>query len=78
MEQQLKELIVNNLFLDIDPSEIDNTTPLSDYGVDSFLLLEVIVGIEEMFNVKFEQTDINAETLESVASMTAAIKAKMN
>ena len=63
LEDQLKALIVERLFLDIDPSEIETETELSEYGVDSFLLLELVVAMEEMFEVKFEQSDIKAGVL---------------
>ena len=76
LESQLKELIVERLFLDIAPEEIETDAPLSDYGVDSFLLLELIVALEEVFEVKFEQSDITAEVLKSVASLAELVKSK--
>jgi len=76
VEAQLKELIVERLFLDIEPGNIQTEAPLSEYGVDSFLLLELIVAMEEMFDVSFEQTDITAETLKSVASLSELIRSK--
>jgi acyl carrier protein len=76
MEQGLKELIVERLFLDIDPADIQNDVELVDYGVDSFLLLELIVAIEEMFEVKFEQADITSETLKSVSTLAELIRSK--
>lgn len=76
LEESLQELIVDRLFLDLDPAAIGADTPLVEYGVDSFLLLELIVALEEMFDVKFDQADINAESLRSVASLAALVRAK--
>lgn len=76
IEKALKELIVERLFLDIEPSEIEDDVELSEYGVDSFLLLELIVAMEEMFDVKFEQTDITTETLKSVDTLADLIRSK--
>ena len=76
MDTQLKELLVERLFLDLDPSDIETETELSEYGVDSFLLLELIVAIEEMFDVRFQQTDITSETLKSIASLRQLIESK--
>lgn len=73
---QLKELIVERLFLDINPEEIENETELTEYGVDSFLLLELIVALEEMFEVKFDPADITADSLKSVLSLCELIKSK--
>lgn len=74
--QSLKELIVERLFLDIGPEEIETDEALSEYGVDSFLLLELIVALEEMFGIQFEQSDITSETLRSVATLTELIRLK--
>ena len=76
MENDLKELIIERLFLDLEIGEIDTDTELSEYGVDSFLLLELIVAIEEMYSVKFDQTDITSETLESVKTIMELISSK--
>lgn len=75
---KLKELIVERLFLDMAPEDIESDTPLADYGVDSFLLLEVIVAIEEEFGVKIEQSDIRAETLRSVGTLTELVQSKQS
>ncbi len=76
IETSLKELIVERLFLDLDPSEIEDETELAEYGVDSFLLLELIVAMEEMFEVQFEQADITTETLKSVQALAELIRSK--
>ncbi len=76
LASQLKELIVERLFLDMAPEDIDDNTELSEYGVDSFLLLELIVALEEVFSVKFEQSDITADVLKSVASLAELVRSK--
>ncbi|MBT3376575.1 MAG: acyl carrier protein [Lentisphaerae bacterium] len=76
IEASLKELIVERLFLDIEPEEIETEEELAEYGVDSFLLLELIVALEEMFDVQFEQADITSETLRSVSTLVALIQSK--
>ena len=76
LASQLKELIVERLFLDINPEDIEDEVELSEYGVDSFLLLELIVAMEEMFEVKFEPSDITAEVLKSVQSPVELIRSK--
>ena len=47
IRKQIKELLVERLFLDIEPQSIEDEKPLAEYGVDSFLLLEMIVAMEE-------------------------------
>ncbi|MBN2449595.1 MAG: acyl carrier protein [Lentisphaeria bacterium] len=76
IESSLKELIVERLFLDIAPEEIQNDVELAEYGVDSFLLLELIVAMEELFEVTFEQSDITSDTLRSVNALAELIRGK--
>lgn len=76
LESKLKELIVERLFLDIEPTEIETEVELAEYGVDSFLLLELIVALEETFEVKFAQSDIKAEVLKSVKTLADLIRSK--
>jgi acyl carrier protein len=76
IESTLKDLIVERLFLDMTPEEIEDDTELVEYGVDSFLLLELIVAMEEIFEVKFDQADITTETLKSVTTLAELIRSK--
>ncbi|NMA43032.1 MAG: acyl carrier protein [Oligosphaeraceae bacterium] len=76
MEQQIKELLVERLFLDIEPSDIENQALLSEYGVDSFLMLELVVALEETFAVSFDPSDITAQALKSVNSLAELIRSK--
>jgi acyl carrier protein len=76
MEDELKELLIERLFLDLDAAELDAGTPLAEYGIDSFQTLELIVAIEESFGVKFGQADITADTLRSIRSLCACVEAK--
>ena len=78
IEDSLKELVVERLFLDFAPGDIQTDAPLSEYGVDSFLLLELIVAMEEIFEIRFEQADITSETLRSVGTLAELIRAKQN
>ncbi len=76
LEDQIKELLVERLFLDLEPSQIENDTHLSEYGVDSFLMLELVVAMEEIFAVHFEPADITAEALKTVSSLATLIRSK--
>ncbi len=76
MEQEIKELIIERLFLDITPEEMDAETELVEYGVDSFLFSELIVALEEKFGVKFSREDITPDNLKSVRSLAALVAAK--
>ncbi|MBN2302309.1 MAG: acyl carrier protein [Lentisphaerae bacterium] len=76
IEDRIKKMIVNRLFMRIDPSEIDNTKSLIDeYGVDSVSLLELVVGIEEEFGIAVGDDEFNVAHFETVNALAAFVRA---
>ena len=71
LEQQIKEMIVERCFLTIDPGEIaDDADLMEEIGLDSVQVLEVVVGLEDVFGVSVEDADFeiaNFSTVESIA-----------
>ncbi len=77
IEDRLKELIVERLFLKIDPSEIgDEDNLMDDHGIDSVQLLEIVVGLEEEFGVSFEDEDFDIEVFKTVKSIADCVREK--
>ncbi len=78
MEDQLKQMIVERLFMRIAPEEIEEDKSLIDeYGVDSVSLLELVVGIEEVFGVTIEDEEFSVANFETVSALAAFIRSKM-
>ncbi len=78
MEDQLKEMIVERLFMRIAPEEIEEDKSLIDhYGVDSVSLLELVVGIEEVFGVAIEDEEFSVANFETVSALATFIRGKM-
>jgi len=66
IKPRLKEMIVERLTLDISPDEIKDDAPLfSDendgLNLDSVEALEIVVGIEQNFEVTVEEGDYKQE-----------------
>ncbi len=77
IEDRLKELIVERLFLKIEPSEIGDEDNLAeDHGIDSLQVLEVIVGLEEEYDVSLEDEDFDAEMLQTIKSIADFVREK--
>ena len=75
IEQRLKRMIVDRLFLNISPEEIeDNKSLINDYGVDSLNLLELVVGLEEEFGIVMEDDEFQVANFESVAALSKFVK----
>ena len=78
VEDQLKKMVVERLFLKVAPEEIDETLSLTDhYGVDSVSLLELVVGIEELFGIKVEDDDFKIEHFETISALADFVRARI-
>ncbi|WP_044565512.1 MULTISPECIES: phosphopantetheine-binding protein [Anaerococcus] len=56
--------------LDIDFSEMEMTTKLSDLDIDSIDMLDFIMLIEEKFEIEFEEDELDEiETLGDIAEL---------
>ncbi len=79
LKPQLKEMIVEKLFLQVDPQSIgDEQSLMDEYGVDSVMLFEIVVGLEEKFNVTLEDDEFDIETFKNVQSIAEFVAKKLN
>ena len=77
IEDQLKELIVERLFLKIQPSDIgDEDNLMEAHGIDSVQVLEIVVGLEEDYGVSFEDEDFDIEIFQTVKSIADFVREK--
>ena len=78
IEARLKQMIVERLFLKVKPAEIPTTTSLTEaYGIDSVSLLELVVGLEDVFGIQVEDGDFNLKNFSSVAALRDFVKARL-
>ena len=60
---------VENAGLSVDVTDIKGSDSLSDAGVDSLEIMSFFLAIEEKFNVKFPDEDIDAlDTIDDIIS----------
>jgi acyl carrier protein len=77
LKQQLKAMIVDRLFLEVDPEAIaDDADLMKEYNLDSVNLFEIVVGLEEQFGLSLEDTDFCTDTFASVDSIAEFVTAK--
>lgn len=68
--EKVKEIIVDQLGVEED--EITLETTFEDLGVDSLDLFQIVIEIEEAFNIKIE----NAENIKSVKDAVEFIESQ--
>ncbi|MDP4087930.1 MAG: acyl carrier protein [Bacillota bacterium] len=67
--EKVREIIVDQL--GVDEEEITMETTFQDLGVDSLDLFQIVIEIEEAFNIKIE----NAESITSIKDAVEYIEA---
>ncbi len=78
LQQRIKEMIVDRLFLNVAPEAIDPAASLVDtYGVDSVSLLELVVGIEETFGIPMADETFELANFETVNAITDFVAARL-
>jgi acyl carrier protein len=77
LKQQIKEMIVERLFLPVDPGEIaDDEHLMESYDIDSVNLFEIVVGLEEDFEISFEDEDFSVDLFATIDSLAAYVQKK--
>ena len=76
LRQKIKEMMVEELMLEQDPSEIGDTIPIfggAGLGLDSVDALQLVVGLEKHFGLKIGNSDAAKEILGSVETIAREI-----
>ena len=78
IEDRLKVMVVERLFMRIAPEDIVETKSLvDDYGVDSVSLLEMVVGIEEEFGVAIADEEFKLEHFATISALADFVRSKL-
>jgi acyl carrier protein len=80
IEDRVKKVIIERLKLNVNAGEISNNTPLigKGLGLDSVGVLELVVGLEQEFDIMFDDSEMNIELFENIGSLTNYINKKLN
>ncbi len=76
LRQKIKEVMVEELMLEQQPSEISNTIMIfgSGLGLDSVDALQLVVGLEKHFGLKVGNSDSAKHILQSVETIAQEIE----
>ena len=76
-KQEIKDLLVERLFLRVKPEEIPDAAPLLEtLGIDSVALFELVVGLEDVFGITFEEDEFRLSLFKDVESIADFVERK--
>ena len=78
IKSRIKRLLVQSVLKNMTAAEIEDDASLIDLGVglDSIATLELVVALEEEFQVSIDEGEITPEMLESVNAIQAYLEGK--
>jgi acyl carrier protein len=80
LKQRIKELMVENLMLQVTTAEIGDELPLfgpGGLGLDSVDALQLVVALDKHFGLKIRDPEAAREILRNVNTITMAVQQKL-
>ncbi len=75
MEEKLKEIVAAVLELPEDEAEkLDPDTDLLSLGLDSMTCVEVVVNLEEEFDITIDEEDLLVENMSTIALLQKLVE----
>ncbi|TAL04986.1 MAG: acyl carrier protein [Verrucomicrobia bacterium] len=78
LKSQIKQVLVENLMLQVSAEEIGDDQPLfgpGGLGLDSVDALQLVVALDKNYGLKLSDTEVARKTLQTVNTIAAAIQA---
>ena len=76
IKSRLREIFVKALRTNLDASEIGDNGLVSRLGIDSINSLEILIWVEDEFNVTIEDEDLSPQLVDSLDILTEYIAKK--
>ncbi len=76
---KVKELVVEVLGVDVEPTELADDEPLFGDGLvaDSMVALELVAAIEEVFGIEVTDEELRVELFESLQTLSEYVEEKV-
>jgi acyl carrier protein len=75
VEEKLKVMIVDRLMLNAKPADIgDEDDLIKKWGVESVQLMEIVIGLEEVFGVQLGDDEFSIKKFRTVKNIAAVVR----
>ncbi len=75
LEDKLKQMIVERLFLSVAPASIgDDDNLIKAFDLDSIKLFELTIGLESEFDVDMSRVDFDLDKFSTVSKLAAIVR----
>ncbi|UII27574.1 phosphopantetheine-binding protein [Fulvivirga maritima] len=80
IKKKIRSIIANDLDANINEEDLSDDVSLYDGGIglDSIAIINLIVELENKFDISFDETEINAQLFSNINSLADFISGKMN
>ncbi len=77
LKAEIKDLLIERLFLRVKPEDIPDDAPLLEtLGIDSVALFELVVGLEDVYGITFEEDEFRLSLFQNVDSIANFVEQK--
>lgn len=73
MDETIRSVLAEHGRLAVDPSSIDESTDLFDVGMTSHASVNVMLALEDAFDIEFPESMLKKSTFESIAAIRAGL-----
>lgn len=78
VKDSIKKIVVEVLNLEIPVSELFEDSLIEAYGVNSVDALEILIHVENAFDIEIDEDDLNAELINSISNLEAYVSKKID
>lgn len=76
INQKVKEIIVDVLELEVSPNGLQDENLIEAYGLNSVDALEILMHVENTFDIEIDEEDLTAELVNSTPNLSSYIQAR--
>lgn len=73
-QKEIRDIIIQHARLSADPASLTDTSDLYAAGLTSLTTVNLMLALEDHFNIEFPDRMLGRKTFESVASLNEAIQ----